>query len=172
MSLAGLALKTLDTHLGYDRKLHTHSQVCAKIALKLYEKAGLEPVEKVINTVLLHEIGNSNLIKFSNNFKENAFALLKNSSDVYARAILNHSTNTYDFESSELEQYVTMVIDYCETHTDEDGFECTLDEKIKKTIERYGSSSKEVEELLNLYDYYIGVELDIFDTIKKIDKFK
>lgn len=169
-SFSNIALKTLDVYLGDDVNRFAHSCNCAQLLMDIANKNGIKISVRLVNTVLLHDVGYSSQVTLNEDHNMNGYLMFKDSNKVYARAILNHGKNIYDDKSSLIEQYATMVVDYCDSHVDYDGKKCTIDERIANIIKRYGEHSKQAFDIVNLYEYLITVEMCLIDTLMKIQE--
>lgn len=152
-----------------DEDVKAHCLASGVLYIKECNNLGLLYNEKVLNTVVLHDIGKSELLDGSS-VNEAGYNYLCNSPKVYALAIKNMNTASYLEGCTEVETLVTTIIDYCDVHTNSKGGFCSVDDKLEETLGLYGITSREYRNMLDNINYYYIIDSDIKSTIKRLDE--
>lgn len=128
---------------------------------------------KILNTILLHDIGYSEKIKVTGEHSIDGYTYLnENYPDLcFSKAILLHSdkinqvSNNYlqlvekAYDSlSEIEFITLILLDYCDTHVSAYGDECTIDERWSDLKDRYANDPKTLKSINETYEYAIHIE--------------
>ena len=139
---------------------------------------------KILNTILLHDIGYSEKIKVTGEHSIDGYTYLnENYPDLcFSKAILLHSdkinqvSNNYlqlvekAYDSlSEIEFITLILLDYCDTHVSAYGDECTIDERWSDLKDRYANDPKTLKSINETYEYAIHIESIVNYILDKLN---
>lgn len=139
---------------------------------------------KILNTILLHDIGYSEKIKVTGEHSIDGYTYLnENYPDLcFSKAILLHSdkinqvSNNYlqlvekAYDSlSEIEFITLILLDYCDTHVSAYGDECTIDERWSDLKDRYINDPKTLKSINETYEYAIHIESIVNYILDKLN---
>ena len=139
---------------------------------------------KILNTVLLHDIGYSNKINETDNHNLDGYRFLKeNAPDLcFNNVILLHGDmvnlakdeyaeiykEAYD-NLTELEQIVMVIVDYCDNHSDGNGNWVNVGERFKEMKERYGDVFETVKYPKDMMDFAYFINKALPYALKRLD---
>ena len=167
---------------------YKHLTACREFASELLDTLDISSnvKEKILNTILLHDIGYSEIISDTGyHFLDGYRYLINNHPNLcYHNAILLHSdfVNTCaeeykDFVTkiynsvSDLEFAVLIFLDYCDSHVDGMGNEVTLQGRWLDLKSRYEAEPEKLETLKDTFSYacYVETRVDrILDLIPNL----
>lgn len=183
-----LAIDILKKTTSEEQTRYKHLTACYQFANELLDTIDLtdEIKTKILNTVLLHDIGYSEVISnIGNHFVDGYNYLNENYPDIcYHKAILLHSdfvntcnneykelvTSVYD-SLTDLEFAVLILLDYCDTHIDGVGNEVTIEGRWADLENRHGNNIPKMNIIneLKSYAYHIESIVDrILDSLPKL----
>ena len=140
--------------------------------------------EKIVNTVLLHDIGYSEKINSTKLHSLDGYNYLhsKYPDICFEKCILLHSDfpkycpNDYsDFVSniednlSELEQIVLIILDYCDIHSNGFGKKVSLEERWEDLTSRHANNPTRLKEVLSSKEYAIFIDKSIEYNLEKLE---
>ena len=162
------------TDINHPRYLHLNG--CYELAKELLEGLDISlPVkEKMLNTVLLHDIGYSSSVKVTGcHYVDGYNYLLDNHSDVcFEKVVCLHGDfvnitpihhkdfveGLYD-SLSYLEFATLILVDYCDTHINGVGEEVTIEDRWNDLISRHNSNDERtMSDILNTKEYAYHTE--------------
>lgn len=168
---------------------YKHLIACREFALELLDTLNIKTdvKEKILNTILLHDIGYSEVISDTGHYSLDGYRYLVNNHPnlCYHNAILLHSdfintcaeeykdfvTDIYN-SLSDLEFAVLIFLDYCDSHVDGMGNEVTLEERWADLNNRYKHNPEKMKIVTDTFSYACHIEriVDrILDLMPKLD---
>lgn len=154
---------------------YKHLTSCREFALEFLDTLDIsvDVKEKILNTILLHDIGYSEVISDTGYHSLDGYRYLKNNYPnlCYHNAILLHSdfVNTCAEEHeefvteiynslSDLEFAVLIFLDYCDSHIDGMGNEVTLAGRWADLRNRYKNQPEKMQNIIDTFSYACHVE--------------
>lgn len=167
---------------------YKHLTACREFASELLDTIdiSLDIKEKILNTILLHDIGYSEVISNTGYHSLDGYHYLKNNypNVCYYNAILLHSdfVNTCPAEYtdfvidiynslSDLEFAILIFLDYCDSHIDGTGNEVTLEGRWIDLHNRYNDKPEKLQELKDILSYASHVEKIVDRMLDLMPKF-
>lgn len=165
---------------------YKHLASCFSLASELLEGITVSDAirNKILNTILLHDIGYSEKIKVTGEHAVDGYNYLnENYPDLcFTKAILLHSdkinqvsknylqlvTDTYD-SLSEIEFITLILLDYCDTHISAYGDECTIDDRWCDLRNRYVDNETILKSINENYEYAIHIESIVNYILDRLD---
>lgn len=139
---------------------------------------------KILNTVLLHDIGYSNKINETDNHNLDGYRFLKeNAPDLcFNNVVLLHGdmVNLCKDEDkefyrdvynnlTEIEQIALVVVDYCDNHSDGNGEWVNVMERFEEMKERYGDKFEILKQPKDTMEYAYFINTVLPYTLKRLD---
>lgn len=173
------ALEILNLTTEKESSRYKHLTACCNLANELLQDVpiNLDIKEKILNTVLLHDIGYSHTLNVTGEHNIDGYNFLnKNHPDLCFHKIvllhgdfINYCPTKYNeilesvYDSlTDLEFAVLIIVDYCDHHIDGLGNEVTIDGRWKDIKNRHSADSKvlKVQDDLIKYSYHIEKIID------------
>lgn len=182
------AIDILNITTEMDVPRYKHLSACGDLAKEILEEVKIpsELKEKIIGTVLLHDIGYSNELKNTGQHSFDGYFYLSENFPglVFEKSILFHgdfinvmSNSLYkEVEGiydtlTDLEMIVLHIIDYCDTHIDGKGNEVTINGRWSDLEKRHkGINPEKWEVALKTKEYAYFVENTINYVLDRLEK--
>lgn len=170
-----LAIDILKETTNEELSRYKHLMSCYNLAKELLDTIDMnnDIKEKILNTILLHDIGYSDVISCTGNHFVDGYTYLENKyPDIcYHKAILLHSDfintcnekytelvyNVYD-SLSDLEFATLIILDYCDSHVDGMGNEVTIEGRWADLNKRHSGNESKMKVVNETKSYAYHVE--------------
>lgn len=154
-----------------------HSIQCMERFKSKCGELGVTPTKRMLNTLLLHDIGYSKTIQDEFDVKSHNLAgyLFLDSTmpnDVHTLPILLHGfgkglnqVNSLPYEDS----LILSVLDYFDVTTSHEGKECSIESRIASISSRYGEENRKYLRALSKIEYFKTLERDVDKILLCLD---